>query len=143
MRDLFREDSDRFQRFSVTFEDLLLDYSKNRITPDTMQLLAALATEAKLERAIEEMFSGAKISITEQRPALHTALRHRANRPVYVDGDDIMPDINAVLERMRSFSDAVRQGQRRGYSGKAITDIVNIGIGGSDSWNSPAILCHI
>ncbi len=77
MRDLFREDSDRFQRFSVTFEDLLLDYSKNRITPDTMQFLAALATEAKLERAIEEMFSGAKINITEQRPALHTALRNR------------------------------------------------------------------
>ncbi len=132
MRDLFREDSDRFQRFSVTFEDLLLDYSKNRITPDTMQLLAALATEAKLERAIEEMFSGAKINITEQRPALHTALRNRANRPVYVDGDDIMPEINAVLERMRSFSNAVRQGQRRGYTNKAITDIVNIGIGGSD-----------
>ncbi len=132
MRDLFREDSDRFQRFSVTFEDLLLDYSKNRITPDTMQLLAALATETKLERAIEEMFSGAKINITEQRPALHTALRNRANRPVYVDGDDIMPKINAVLERMRSFSDAVRQGQRRGYTNKAITDIVNIGIGGSD-----------
>lgn len=77
MRDLFREDSDRFQRFSVTFEDLLLDYSKNRITLDTMQLLAALATEAKLERAIEEMFSGAKSNITEQRPALHTALRNR------------------------------------------------------------------
>ncbi len=132
MRDLFREDSDRFQQFSVTFEDLLLDYSKNRITPDTMQLLPALATEAKLERTIEEMFPDAKINITKQRPALHTALRNRANRPVYVDGDDIMPEINAVLERMRSFSEAVRQGQRRGYTDKAITDIVNIGIGGSD-----------
>ncbi len=132
MRDLFAADPQRFQRFSVQFEDLLLDYSKNRITQETMALLMDLARQAGLADAIEAMFQGKKINLTENRAVLHVALRNRSNRPIWVDGQDVMPKVNGVLARMRRFSEAVRSGQWRGFSGKPITDVVNIGIGGSD-----------
>ncbi len=132
MRDLFAEDPQRFERFSIRFEDILFDYSKNRITAQTMKLLLALAEEAGLPQAVQAMFSGEKINLTENRAVLHTALRNRSNRPVYVDGQDVMPEVNRVLAKMRKFSQAVRSGDWKGYTGKAITDVVNIGIGGSD-----------
>jgi glucose-6-phosphate isomerase len=132
MRDLFAEDSERFERFSLRFGDILFDYSKNRITDTTKALLIDLANQSNLSQAIEAMFNGAKINITENRAVLHTALRNRSNRPIFVDGKDVMPEINQVLAKMRKFSDAVRSGAWKGYTGKAITDVVNIGIGGSD-----------
>ena len=132
MRDLFAEDPDRFSKFSLQFEDILFDYSKNRITAETMSLLYILAQEAGLTDKIEAMFSGQKINNTEQRAVLHVALRNRSNRPILVDGEDVMPEVNRVLAKMRTFSDKVRSGAWKGYTGKAITDIVNIGIGGSD-----------
>jgi glucose-6-phosphate isomerase len=132
MRDLFSEDSQRFERFSLRFDDILLDYSKNRITEETMRLLLDLAEQAKLQNWIERMFSGEKINITEDRAVLHVALRNRSNRPIAVDGRDVMPEVNAVLQHMREFTEAVRGGSWTGYTGQAITDIVNIGIGGSD-----------
>ncbi|CEK14936.1 glucose-6-phosphate isomerase [Chthonomonas calidirosea] len=132
MRDLFAKDPGRFEKFHLQFNDILVDYSKNRITEETMRLLYALAREVQLDRWIERMFSGEKINVTENRAVLHVALRNRANRPIYVDGRDVMPEVNAVLAHMREFTEAVRSGRWRGYTGKAITDIVNIGIGGSD-----------
>ncbi|MDW8208727.1 MAG: glucose-6-phosphate isomerase [Chloroherpetonaceae bacterium] len=132
MRDLFAADPQRFERFSVRFEDILLDYSKNRITEKTMALLFALAEQAGLRQAIEAMFTGEKINTTERRAVLHVALRNRSNRPVFVDGQDVMPEVNAVLAHMREFSEAVRSGAWRGWTGERITDVVNIGIGGSD-----------
>ena len=132
MRDLFAADPERFGRFSVRLGDLLLDYSKNRITAETISLLVALAREAKLEEWREKMFSGAKINTTEGRAVLHVALRNTADRPIVVDGTDVMPGVMRVREQMRTFSDAVRNGSWRGKTGKAITDVVNIGIGGSD-----------
>ncbi len=132
MRDLFKDDPDRFNRFSTRFNMILVDYSKNRITSETKELLLALAHEAKLSAWIERMFNGDKINITEHRAVLHIALRNRINRPILVDNVDVMPQVNAVLEHMRVFSNAVRSGEWKGYSGKAIQDIVNIGIGGSD-----------
>ena len=132
MRDLFARDPDRFQRFSLPFEDLLLDYSKNRITAETMRLLLNLASEADLSGWIARMFAGEKINVTEDRAVLHIALRNRSNRPIRVDGQDVMPEVNAVLAHMRDFSHAVRSGTWKGYSGQPITDVVNIGIGGSD-----------
>jgi len=132
MRDLFSEDPQRFERFSLRFDDILLDYSKNRITEETMRLLLDLAEQAKLQNRIERMFSGEKINITEDRAVLHVALRNRSNRPIAVDGRDVMPEVNAVLQHMREFTEAVRGGSWTGYTGQAITDIVNIGIGGSD-----------
>jgi glucose-6-phosphate isomerase len=132
MRDLFAADPDRFERFSLSFGDILFDYSKNRITAETMDLLLALAAEAKLDDAIAAMFSGFRINTTENRAVLHIALRNRENRPILVDGEDVMPDVNRVLEHMRAFSEAVRSGDWRGYTGERITDVVNIGIGGSD-----------
>ncbi|MEW6585675.1 MAG: glucose-6-phosphate isomerase, partial [Nitrospirota bacterium] len=132
MRGMFREDSGRFSKFSLTFEDMTVDYSKNIITGRTMKLLLELARECRVQDAIEKMFSGEKINETEGRPVLHVALRNRSNTPVYVDGKDVMPEVNAVLEQMRSFSDKIISGEWKGYTGKAITDIVNIGIGGSD-----------
>jgi len=131
MRDLFAADASRFQRYSLQLGDLLFDYSKNRITDETMALLFQLAREAKVPEAIAAMFSGAKLNITEQRAVLHVALRNRANRPVYVDGPDVMPGVNAVLEKMRRFVAEVRSGQRRGFTGKPFTDVVGICIGGS------------
>jgi glucose-6-phosphate isomerase len=132
MRQLFAQDPQRFERFSLRFGDILFDYSKNRITAQTMALLFDLARQAQLAQRIEAMFSGEKINTTENRAVLHIALRNRANRPIVVDGNDVMPEVNAVLTRMRTFSEAVRSGTWKGYTGKAITDVVNIGIGGSD-----------
>jgi glucose-6-phosphate isomerase len=132
MRDLFAQDPQRFHKFSLQFQDLLLDYSKHRITEKTMQLLRDLATQADLKGWTEKMFNGEKINITENRAVLHIALRNRSNRPIVVDGADVMPEVNAVLQHMKTFSDAIRSGQWTGYTGKRITDVVNIGIGGSD-----------
>jgi glucose-6-phosphate isomerase len=132
MRDLFEGDPQRFRRFSLRVEDILLDYSKNRITEETVGLLLDLAEQAQLKSWIERMFTGEKINSTEHRAVLHTALRNRSNRPILVDGRDVMPDVNGVLAHMREFTEAVRSGAWKGYTGRAITDIVNIGIGGSD-----------
>ncbi|MBO4520854.1 MAG: glucose-6-phosphate isomerase [Alphaproteobacteria bacterium] len=132
MRDMFAADPNRFEEFSVSLDNLLLDYSKNRITEETMELLVKLAREAGVEKAREAMFSGEKINITENRAVLHTALRNRSDRPVYVDGKDVMPQIKTVLEKMKTFSTAVRNGEWKGATGKAMTDVINIGIGGSD-----------
>ncbi|ENL8516279.1 MULTISPECIES: glucose-6-phosphate isomerase [Providencia] len=133
MRDLFAQDKDRFTHFSATFDgQILVDFSKNRITQETLDNLLALAKETELESAIKSMFSGEKINRTEDRAVLHTALRNRDNTPIYVDGKDVMPDVNAVLEKMQKFSERIIRGEWKGYTGKAITDVVNIGIGGSD-----------
>jgi glucose-6-phosphate isomerase len=132
MRDLFHQDNQRFKKYSLQCDDLLLDYSKNRITEETMPLLFDLARECGIPAYIERMFNGEKINFTEQRAVLHTALRNRSNTPVMVDGENVMPEINRVLDKMRSFTERVRQGEWKGYNGKSITDVVNIGIGGSD-----------
>jgi glucose-6-phosphate isomerase len=132
MRDLFARDPGRFEELSLRFNDILVDYSKNRITGQTLKLLIGLAEETGLREAIDAMFSGEVINLTEGRAVLHTALRNRAGNPVYVDGKDVMPEISAVLEKVRIFSTAVRSGQWVGYTGRRISDVVNIGIGGSD-----------
>lgn len=133
MRDLFAQDTQRFTKFSATFDDqILVDFSKNRITQETLDTLLALAKETQLEDAIKSLFSGEKINRTEDRAVLHTALRNRDNTPVLVDGKDVMPEVNAVLEKMQQFSARIISGEWKGYTGKAITDVVNIGIGGSD-----------
>ncbi len=132
MRDLFAADPERFARFSRQFDGLLIDFSKNRITPRTFELLVELARQAGVLAAAERMFAGEKINSTEGRAVLHVALRNRSNRPIPVDGQDVMPGVNAVLGQMRRFTDAVRGGEWTGYTGLAITDVVNIGIGGSD-----------
>jgi glucose-6-phosphate isomerase len=132
MRDLFARDPERFDQFSLRLGDILFDYSKNRITEKTVKLLIELARQAGLAEKIAAMFAGEKINNTEDRAVLHVALRNRSNRPIVVDGEDVMVEVNRVLERMRTFSDAVRSGEWKGFSGKAITDVVNIGIGGSD-----------
>ena len=140
MRELFASDAQRFEKFTVKIDGLLLDYSKNRITSETVSLLLKLAEQADLSAAIERMFNGAKINSTENRAALHTALRKRSSGSVMVDGKDVMPDVRRVLGLMRTFSDAVRNGQHLGHTGKRITDIVNIGIGGSDL--GPLMVCE-
>ncbi|MBY0426723.1 MAG: glucose-6-phosphate isomerase, partial [Cytophagales bacterium] len=132
MRKLFEHESNRFEKFSVRFNDILLDYSKNRITEKTLSMLFSLATESGLKEKTEKMFSGEKINNTEGRSVLHIALRNRSNRPIIVDGKDVMPEVNAVLAQMKSFCEKVRSGSWKGYTGKSITDVVNIGIGGSD-----------
>ena len=132
MRDLFAADPQRFERFSLTFNDILFDYSKNRITEKTLGLLVQLAEESKLSAKIDAMFRGALINVTENRAVLHIALRNSSNRPILLDGDDVMPDVNRVLGMMRRFTEAVRSGRWKGCTGKSITDVVNIGIGGSD-----------
>ena len=132
MTDLFAQDPKRFDHFSARFEDVLLDYSKHRITSETLKLLMTLAKARGVQSMAERMFSGEKINFTENRAVLHIALRNRSNKPIIVDGHDVMPEINAVLSRMKRFVSAVRTGQHRGATGKVITDIVNIGIGGSD-----------
>lgn len=132
MRDLFADDPDRFAKFSLKFNDILLDYSKNIITEETMSLLLKLAEEIELKDAIEKMFTGEKINATEDRAVLHVALRNRSNKPIYVDEKDVMPKVIAVLKQVENFSEKITSGQWIGFSGKAITDIVNIGIGGSD-----------
>ncbi|MDM8557057.1 glucose-6-phosphate isomerase [Desulfococcaceae bacterium HSG7] len=132
LRDMFAQDPERFAKFSLHLDDILFDYSKNRITDETITLLAELMRQTHLAENIEAMFSGAKINTTEERPVLHIALRNRSNLPIYVDGQDVMPDVNRVLAKMRSFSQAVRSGDFKGYTSKPVTDVVNIGIGGSD-----------
>ena len=132
LRDLFERDPERFDRFHIGWQDFLFDYSKNRITPETMDLLIRLAEESGLKQAIEDMFAGKRINTTENRPVLHTALRNRDNHPIFVDDQDVMPQINAVLDKMHTFTDSVRSGQWLGATGQRMTDVVNIGIGGSD-----------
>jgi glucose-6-phosphate isomerase len=132
LKELFAEDPNRFKKFSLRLGDIVVDYSKNRINGRTMAYLCDLAEECQLADAIEKMFMGDKINATEGRAVLHTALRNRTNTPVMVDGQDVMPDVNAVLEKMKEFSEKVRSGEWKGYTGKKITDLVNIGIGGSD-----------
>ena len=139
MRDMFAQDEQRFVKFSLVHDDLLLDYSKHRITEKTLPLLLQLARDSDVEGWRDRMFSGEKINFTEHRAVLHTALRNRSNTPVLVDGKDVMPEVNRVLAQMRVFSNRVRSGEWKGYSGKRITDIVNIGIGGSDL--GPVMVC--
>jgi glucose-6-phosphate isomerase len=132
MRDLFAQDPDRFKKYTLEFEGLFFDFSKNRITDETLTLLRALAAERDVAGWARKMFSGEKINITENRAVLHIALRNRSNTPIMVDGKDVMPEVNAVLAHMKDCSDKVRSGEWKGYTGKSITDFVNIGIGGSD-----------
>ena len=132
MRELFAADPDRFTRFSRQFAGLLLDFSKNRLTPRTFELLVELARQAGVAEAAERMFRGEKINSTEGRAVLHVALRNRSGHPILVEGQDVMPGVNAVLDQMRRFTKAVRDGEWTGYTGRPITDVVNIGIGGSD-----------
>lgn len=132
IKNLFAEDPQRFEKFSLRFQDILVDFSKNLITDQTKQLLLDLAKECKIQEATEAMFSGEKINETENRAVLHTALRNRSHKPVLFEGKDVMPEVNAVLEKVKEFSEKVISGAWKGYSGKAITTIVNIGIGGSD-----------
>ena len=132
MRDLFAKDAQRFATFSLRLGDLLLDYSKNRITAETMDLLRALASEAGVEAMRAKLFDGEPINVTEGRAVLHVALRNFSSRPINVAGKDVMPDVRAALNHMSAFSDSVRSGAWKGYTGKAIRTIVNIGIGGSD-----------
>ncbi|MFV0303860.1 MAG: glucose-6-phosphate isomerase [Moheibacter sp.] len=132
LKQLFQEEEDRFEKNNIVFQDILIDYSKNRINDEIKRQLIGLANECKLKEAIEKQFSGEIINETENRSVLHTALRNRSNRPVMVDGKDIMPEINSVLSQMRTFSEKVISGKWKGFTGKEITDVVNIGIGGSD-----------
>ncbi|MCO5935674.1 glucose-6-phosphate isomerase [Mucilaginibacter sp. RB4R14] len=132
LKELFETDNQRFEKFSLQFEDILVDYSKNRINDETLALLTQLARECGVNKAIEAMYSGETINVTEGRPVLHIALRNRSNTPILVDGKDVMPDVNGVLDHMKEFSEAIISGAWTGYTGKAITDVVNIGIGGSD-----------
>jgi glucose-6-phosphate isomerase len=132
MRDLFAQDPERFKKFSLHFGGIFFDFSKNRVTGETMDLLRALAVARDVPGWTKKMFFGEKINITEDRAVLHIALRNRSNRPILVDGKDVMPEVNAVLEHMKTFTNSVRSGEWKGYTGKAITDFVNIGIGGSD-----------
>jgi glucose-6-phosphate isomerase len=140
LRALFVADAERFSGFSLEQDGLLLDYSKNRVSGETMGLLFDLARAADLEAWRDHMFQGERINLTEDRAVLHIALRNRANRPIMVDGEDVMPAVNAVLEQMRGFSEAVRSGAWRGHTGETITHIVNIGIGGSDL--GPLMVCE-
>ena len=140
MREQFAADPARFDRMSLSACGMLLDYSKNRITDETLQLLIELAEAQDLRGWIRRMFAGEKINNTESRAVLHVALRNRSNRPILVDGHDVMPGINEVLERMAEFSEKVRSGAWKGYTGKSITDVVNIGIGGSNL--GPLMVCE-
>uniref|UniRef100_A0A8C5EEG9 Glucose-6-phosphate isomerase n=1 Tax=Gouania willdenowi TaxID=441366 RepID=A0A8C5EEG9_GOUWI len=136
LRQLFDEDKQRFDRFSTTLQtdhgEILLDYSKNLITEEVLDLLLQMAKSRGVEEARERMFTGEKINFTEGRAVLHVALRNRSNTPIFVDGKDVMPDVNRVLDKMKAFCKKVRSGAWKGFSGKSITDVVNIGIGGSD-----------
>lgn len=138
MKELFEKDPSRFQKFSRNFKgsktdtSILLDFSKNRINEDIFKSLIALADEAKVAEMRDKMFSGEHINFTEDRAVLHIALRNLSNNPIKDEGNDVMPEVNAVLEQMKKTSEEIRNGTWKGYTGKAITDIVNIGIGGSD-----------
>lgn len=132
LKELFAEDQNRFKKYSIKFNDILVDYSKNNINGRTLSYLTELARESNLQDAIEQMFTGAKINQTENRAVLHVALRNRSNTPILVDGNDVMPDVNEVLAKMKEFSGRINSGAWKGYTDNSITDIVNIGIGGSD-----------
>uniref|UniRef100_A0A452HUH9 Glucose-6-phosphate isomerase n=1 Tax=Gopherus agassizii TaxID=38772 RepID=A0A452HUH9_9SAUR len=136
LRQLFEADKGRFETFSVTLNtdhgDILVDYSKNLVTEEIMKMLIELAKSRGVENAREQMFTGEKINFTENRAVLHIALRNRSNVPILVDGKDVVPEVNKVLDKMKHFCQKVRSGEWKGYTGKAITDVVNIGIGGSD-----------
>lgn len=132
MRELFGGDPGRFERFSLELPGMLLDFSKHRATDETVALLVKLAEEAGLPARIEAMFRGETINLTERRPVLHVALRNRSNTPIHVNGADVMPEVNAVLAKMRRLVEALASGAWRGYTGRSVTDVVNIGIGGSD-----------
>jgi glucose-6-phosphate isomerase len=132
MKDLFANDPKRFVKYSIKFEDILADFSKNIVDDHTFALLMQLARECGLKDAITSQFTGERINKTENRPVLHSALRNHSNAPVFVDEKDVMPDVHGVLEQMKMFSESIISGSWKGYSGKSITDIVNIGIGGSD-----------
>ncbi|GAB6051697.1 glucose-6-phosphate isomerase [Magnetospira thiophila] len=140
MRDLFKQDPDRFDAFSLRLGDMLVDYSKNRITGETLDKLLALADAAELEIWRSRMFAGDAINNTENRAVLHVALRNRSDRPIFVDGSDVMLGVRRELDHMRRFSDSVREGYWTGHTGKSITDVVNIGIGGSDL--GPVMVCE-
>ena len=140
MRDLFNNDDNRFNKYHIQYEDFLVDFSKNRITDETLNLLLTLAKDAKVEDWRDRLFSGDKINFTENRSALHIALRNRSNKPILLDGKDIMPNVNQVLAQIKSFSNDVRNGKAQGYTGKKIKSVVNIGIGGSDL--GPAMVCE-
>jgi len=136
---LFKEDSNRFVNFSTTFTPqngdkptILLDYSKNLVDENVMKLLFDLANESQVAEWRDKMMNGETINFTEKRSVLHIALRNRSNRPIYVKGENVVPKVNAVLDHMKEFTDSVRSGEWKGYTGKAITDVINIGIGGSD-----------
>ena len=132
IKELFDANSKRFEQFSIQYPSLLVDYSKNRINAETVELLVELAKETGVDEAIQQMFEGQTINVTEGRAVLHTALRNRSNEEVLVDGKDVMPQINEVLDQMKVFSNKVISGEWKGFTGKEITDVVNIGIGGSD-----------
>ncbi|MCK5335858.1 MAG: glucose-6-phosphate isomerase, partial [Gammaproteobacteria bacterium] len=140
MRDLFAANPDRFNDFHIRLDDILLDYSKNRITEETRQLLINLAKEADVEGWREKMFSGEHINVTEDRAVLHVALRNRSNEPMLLDGVDVMPEVNRVLKKIQLFSESVRSGSLRGYNGERFKSIINIGIGGSDL--GPQVVCE-
>lgn len=132
MKNLFAEDSDRFKRFSTSFNDILIDYSKNIITSETLELLQSLAKECGVNEAVKSMFGGSEINHTEGRAVLHTALRNKSSKAILVDGQDVMPEVNAALAKMKVFADKVTSGDWKGYTDKPVKYIVNIGIGGSD-----------
>ncbi len=140
LREMFASDANRFNRFHIQLNDLLLDYSKHRISEETMNLLMKLAREADIEGWRDRMFSGEKINSTEHRAVLHTALRYQGQKAIISEGEDVMPRVRHVLKKMATFTEGVRSGQWRGFSGKAITSIINIGIGGSDL--GPAMVCQ-
>jgi len=140
MKDMFASDPNRFNKFSMEFEDILLDYSKNRITEDTMTKLYALADQQDVKGLAKRMFAGEKINSTEGRAVLHIALRNQSNNPIIVDGKDVMPEVNETLARIKAFCDKVRGGAWKGQTGKSISTVVNIGIGGSDL--GPVMVCE-
>lgn len=153
MKEMFQREPNRFEDFSISLDNFFLDYSKNCIEEKTLSLLFKLGEACGLKEAISSMFSGEKINVTEDRAVLHTALRNLSDRPVYVEGKDVMPAVRSVLEKMKEFSDKVRSGEWKGSTGEAITDIVNIGIGGSDlgprmvtealkKYQKPGLNCH-
>lgn len=140
LKEFFQKDPERAAEFTITDDDIYFDYSKNRITKETMNLLLQLAEKCNLKTEIERMFTGEKINVTENRSVLHVALRNTDSTPIYVDGQDVMPRVNAVLSKMYSFADRVRSGEWKGHTGKQIKNVINIGIGGSDL--GPHMICE-
>jgi glucose-6-phosphate isomerase len=140
MKDLFAKDPERFSKFSMNFESILFDYSKNIVSEETMSLLYKLADQQDVKRKAKAMYNGEKINSTEGRAVLHIALRNQSDRPILVDGVDVMPEVKATLERIKVFTERVRSGEWKGYTGKPIKAIVNIGIGGSDL--GPVMVCE-